>query len=414
MRVLYGAPHPPLTRGQALPFYPIGEKGLYFDNGTPLELSHEDQLRLNVLLANPIDAIRIDEASMTVCGLTGATEARVRLHPNTRAAQYLRHVRELLSGHVLGSPGGYPAYLQRWTRMGQMRDARLAELLMLGDPEAVVAVAGAAGLTHELARRAWWALPTADNARCMLERRCVVEGSMGKVLASYLVEYLPFETDAMAMIETVRRVLQPGLIDDITLRSLWSKGKSKSALLIGFLLAQPDALPDPLPARADAERYTPVLAPLAQAGNAYAALLMRALDGGGQTFLHVAQNALRRPSNQDAAVSLLNAIGGYFKSCQPQSAAQNIEAMLDTARITWLQAVNGASPYPGLNGLAAAAPELERETLAVLTLSQVDENLLNSIFARSTAIGTVMGKKIEPVVTPILQQFAVLRGNANY
>ena len=43
-----------------------------------MELSNEDLLRLNVLLANPIEAIRIDESSMTVCGLSGATAARVR------------------------------------------------------------------------------------------------------------------------------------------------------------------------------------------------------------------------------------------------------------------------------------------------------------------------------------------------
>ena len=174
-----------------------------------MELSNEDLLRLNVLLANPIEAIRIDESTMTVCGLTGTTEAKVKLHATGRSEKYLRQVRELLSGHVLGSPGGYPAYLQRWTRMGQTRDARLAELLLLGDPEAVVAVAGAPGLTDDLARRAWWALPTPENARCMLERECVVAGAMGKVLADYLVEYLPFETEPLHMINTVAWCCSP-------------------------------------------------------------------------------------------------------------------------------------------------------------------------------------------------------------
>ena len=57
-------------------------------------------------------------------------------------------------------------------------------------------------------------------------------------------------------------------------------------------------------------------------------------------------------------------------------------------------------------------PQLAREVQALLVLSQVDENLLNQIFARTTAIGTVMSKKMEPVVTPILQQIAVLRDPA--
>ncbi len=382
---------------------------LFFDaNGVPLELSNEDLLRLNVLLANPIEAIRIDESNMTVCGLTGAAEAKVRLHATGRSEKYLRTVRELLSGHVLGSPGGYPAYLQRWTRMGQTRDARLAELLLLGDPEAVVAVAGAPGLTDELARRAWWALPTPDNARCMLERECVVAGSMGKVLASYLVEYLPFETEPLAMINTVRLVLQPGLIDAETRRGLWSKGKNKSALLIGFLATEPNDLPDPLPARGDLARHRAPLASLVDTGHACATLLLRVLDAPGQTFVQVAEKALRRPSNQDAAVCLLNTIGAYFKPVQWEAVPQDIDTVLQRAQAAWTRAEAGASEHAELNALASAVPGLAREVVALLVLSQVDENLLNTIFSRTTAVGSLMNKKMEPVVAPLLQQLAVL------
>jgi hypothetical protein len=53
--------------------------------------------------------------------------------------------------------------------MGQMRDESLEQLLMLGEPEAVVAAVGSPGLTEELARRAWWAMEDAENARRMLE-----------------------------------------------------------------------------------------------------------------------------------------------------------------------------------------------------------------------------------------------------
>ena len=118
-----------------------------------MELSSQDSLRLNVLLANQPQAIRINESTMTVHGLSVDGEARIQLNPTGRAEQYLKRVKELLSGHVLGSPGGYPVYLQRWTRMGQMRDDSLEQLLLLGEPEAVVATVCAQGLTDELARR---------------------------------------------------------------------------------------------------------------------------------------------------------------------------------------------------------------------------------------------------------------------
>ena len=100
-----------------------------------MELSAEDSLRINVLLANKPQAIRINESSMTVFGLSANGEAQIELNPTGRHEQYLKRVKELFSGHVLGSPGGYPVYLQRWTRMGQMRDDNLDQLLLLGEPE---------------------------------------------------------------------------------------------------------------------------------------------------------------------------------------------------------------------------------------------------------------------------------------
>ena len=105
-----------------------------------MELSPEDLLRLNVLLAGNVQAIRINESTMTLYGLSPQGEAKIKLNPTCRHEQYLRLVRETLSGHVLGSPGGYPVYLKRWTRMGQVRDESLEALLKLGEPEAVAAV----------------------------------------------------------------------------------------------------------------------------------------------------------------------------------------------------------------------------------------------------------------------------------
>ena len=81
-------------------------------------------------------------------------------------------------------------------------------------PEAVVAAVSAQGLTDELARRAWWAMEDAGNARRMLVRPTIVDGDMGPVLARYLVEHLPFETEPEKMMETVRLVLQRELVDD--------------------------------------------------------------------------------------------------------------------------------------------------------------------------------------------------------
>ena len=208
-----------------------------------MDLSPEDSLRLNVLLRQGLLAVRIDESRMTVHALTSRGEAKVPLHANCRPDQYIRYVKAVFSSHSLGSPGGYPVYLKRWTRMGQAKDDSLEQLLLLGEEEAVVAVVHAAGLSNELARRAWWCMPIADNARRMLEKPAVVAGDMGPILATFLIENLPFEEDALAMIDSVRAALQPGLIDESMRRSLWAKSKTKNAYYVGFLQALPDALP---------------------------------------------------------------------------------------------------------------------------------------------------------------------------
>ncbi|MCK7497635.1 MAG: hypothetical protein MZW92_47775 [Comamonadaceae bacterium] len=140
-------------------------------------LTPEDSLRLNVLLAGNVEAIRIDDGAMTLHALTERGEARVALHPNCRADQYLLRVREVLGGHALGSPAAIRSICKRWTRMGQAGPKNLEALLLLGEPEAVVAVAHAQTLTDELARRVWWALPTMEIARRMLAREDVARAA---------------------------------------------------------------------------------------------------------------------------------------------------------------------------------------------------------------------------------------------
>ena len=117
-----------------------------------VDLAPEDALRLNVLLAGEIHAVRIDEGAMTLHALTPKGEAKISLHRNCRADLYVMRVRELLGGHALDSPGGYPVHLRRWTRMGHASPKNLAALLKLGEPEAVTAVALAPTLSDELAR----------------------------------------------------------------------------------------------------------------------------------------------------------------------------------------------------------------------------------------------------------------------
>lgn len=378
-----------------------------------MELSAEDALRLNVLLANPLQAVRIDESSMTVHALSEQGEASVKLNPRGRDEPYLRKVRELLSSQILGSPGGYPVFLRRWTRMGQARDDSLEQLLLLGEPEAVVAVVHAAGLTDEIARRAWWAMPVADNARRMLEKACIVNGRMGPELAAFLVDYLPFETEPRAMLETIRLVLQPGLISEPVREKLWKAAKRKNAYYVGFLGALPDDLPDPVGPRADYAAARDKLAPLIEAGNPAARQLCRCLDSAGQTFIHTAQAAMKKPNNQDVVVELLNVIQSYFRCVCPNSdPAADMDTIIRDAQAL-CEVPPSCETTRAVHELLRRVPEYRDDVRAMIVLALVGEPVVIPIFARTDAIGSVMRKKIEPLTAPIMAQFAQLRGEAN-
>lgn len=372
-----------------------------------MDLSAEDALRLNVMLANDLHAVRIDESAMTLYGFSARGESKVRLNPTCRDEAYIRRVREMLSSHVLGSPGGYPIYLRRWTRMGQARDDSLEKLLLLGEPEAVVAVVHAPGLTDELARRAWWAMPTADNARKMLTRDCVCKGAMGPVLAQYLIEYLPFEEEHHAMIESVRLILQPGLISAEARERIWAKARTKNTYFVGFLLATPDTLPEqaaPYPAWKDVSED--ILA-LADAGNRYALQLKRVLETSGQAFLATAELVMRKPNNQDVMVALMEAVQNFFSQvAAPGVRLQDIEAILAQTEAR----CKGEDEDVQLAEALSNLPDLVPVVRAMLCLSAVGERLVAPIFARTDAIGTVMRRKLEPITKPLLDEIAVLRG----
>ncbi|MCV6638042.1 hypothetical protein [Candidatus Albibeggiatoa sp. nov. NOAA] len=373
-----------------------------------MHLSNEDNLRLNVLLANQPQAIRIDESKMIVYGLSTQGEAKVVLHPNCRDELYLKQVRELISERILDSPGGYPVYLRRWSRMGQARDENLAQLLMLGVPEAVEAVVNAQGLTPELAERAWWAMPESKNARSMLERPAIIEADIGKVLAQHLIDYLPFETEAEDIIETVRLVLQADLINEAATLKLWQKGRSKNAYYVGFLATRPHDLPTEFPARHDAEQLQSKLQTLADQNNIFAKNLIWLTSSDGQAFLDTFEKVLKKPVNQDVVNILFDVVADHFTAvCKA-----DYDDEMDINGLVHKAGECCQEPPEALQAVLEHIPEECQTIRAMLILSGLRYSVLRPIFSTTTAIGTLMRKKLAPVTDVLLQQIAVLRDRA--
>ncbi len=361
-------------------------------------LAESDSLRLNVLLTQPLRAIRIDESRMRLEALTERGEARVPLHPNARPESYLREVRALLSTRVLGSPGGYPLYIRRWTRMGQARDdGALERLLLLGEPEAVAAVVHAPGLTEELARRAWWAEPNAEHARRMLDSAAVSDGALGATLVEYLLEFLPFEEQPGDVIASLRRLLPHPSLTEERRADLWKRTQRQSAYLVGFLSAGAESLPKTHPSHPKVEEIRAGLEENPE--GPLAARLLWAFGASGQGFLAAARKALARPSNQDVAVALLNAIGKAFALPETTASFRTIKALEADA-----EAEPSGSPWEEKKGFS----EFRRSALC---LARVGERLLDPIFGVSDAVGSVMRRRIEPVVLPIQQYLERLSGH---
>jgi len=364
-----------------------------------MELSSEDSLRLNVLINQDLQAIRIDESKMIVYALTGRGEAKVPLNPTCRDEKYLRIVREMFSTHALGSPGGYPVFLRRWTRMGQMREESLEGLLILGEPEAIVAVANSTELNEEVARRVWWAMPEADIARRMLKNPHIAESIIGKELAEFLVEFLPFEMDAYDIVESVRLVLQPDLVDEPTVQSLWSRGARKSAFYVGFLLAKPNELPEPSTANPNYDAVKLKLQELS-IDNPYATMLLQMHSMEGQAFLRTVDNTMNKLSDQHAVVLFLKAIQNYFHGLSVNGEI-NFRGFddIDSAVGQALDDTNNTK----LNAVLKRAPEYREPITAMLRLSCVCESLVDPIFSQTDAVGSVMRKRLHPVTQPITQ-----------
>jgi hypothetical protein len=245
----------------------------------------------------------------------------------------------------------------------------------------------------------------------MLECANVANSELGRELAEFLIEFLPFEPESSDIVQSVRLVLQPGLIDEPSRLGLWKKAARKSAYYVGFLYADPDVLPQELGEHAELPQLLQQLHPLLEKENPVTAQLVRVLSGSGQNYLRTIEKAIEKISDQDVMVALLNALQRYFHRTWPadyvvpyhrfpEEIDQVVANVIQAKALPFLQPV-----MP----LASDDPRLQQKVEALLKLSLVGESMVNPIFSQTDAVGSVMRKRLRPVTDWLLANVTRLK-----
>ena len=352
-------------------------------------VSSEDILRLNTLIVL-CDAIRIDEYKMCVFGLDKnqaeqkvKKERKIQLNPTGDQIKYLNAVRDLLATKILGVMGGYPAYLKRWSSLGNVSVSNLQALLKLGNIGAVVAVANTPSLPADILPLVWWSATNTDEqseiACYLLVKPEVLAHPVKVEIVDYLLEFLPFITEFNALISTVNLLLQAGLLNQKKVEKLWQQGQRKTVFLVGFLERRANQLP--LVGIKPLIRQEQDIAQLEEVNTEQ-----------GQLFLQTSALILKKINQEDVLYRTLEALGKYcvHPMIKPTKDIQALQAQVNLV----MQEFNPS--------------QYQDKIYARLLLAGVSEQLVVSHIARYALAGSAIGKKLAHIFVPIQTALATL------
>ena len=342
-------------------------------------LEPEDILKLNVLIATSV-AIRIDNYKLTVVGLNAQfKEQIIALKPSGDSEVYIKEVKKLLVTQVLGAMGGYPSYLKRWSRMGQVESSNLTSLLKLGEVEAVVAVSNSTNLDNDLLKLTWWCATNTDNqaeiGRFLLTKPFVLNTQTGREIAQYLLEFLPFVDDIEQLIDTTSLVLQEGLIEQKDKDRLWKQGQRKTAFLVGFVERMRGNLPNEFNLKIPNYKHSD---------------LQIINNQQSQLFLTTLGHILKKINQEYVLYRALEVLGQYM-SHQDISTQNTIEKITNQ-----------------VSDLSLTADNEQDKLDARLLLAGVSEKLVVSTISAHNLTGSAIRKKLAHVLEPIQQALKTL------
>ena len=169
------------------------------------------------------------------------------------------------------------------------------------------------------------------------------------------------------------------------------------AIFVDFLMDGMDGL-ETISALKKDTRFanTPVVMCTANEGDRY---LQAAIE-------HGALGILAKPPTQDVVNITFDVVRGYCSVIRPEG---NPDLSWEPLRA---EAAAFAQASPDAGAVLAVAPELEAELLALRLLSGLGYGLLRPLLKGSSAMGSLMRRKLEPVLTPLVHELNLLRGRA--
>ena len=136
-------------------------------------------------------------------------------------------------------------------------------------------------------------------------------------------------------------------------------------------------------------------------------MLQHAASAQGERFLRWADNALKKAVDMDTVVDTLNALGEYGKPIRREEAtlprsAQDLQQTVESLVGLPTHALDPDSV------LADPFPDRQNRQSALITLSLCGEPLVAPFFAKSDAVGSLMRRKLKPLLEPVFAALETL------
>jgi len=168
----------------------------------------------------------------------------------------------------------------------------------------------------------------------------------------------------------------------------------------------PDDLPVSTSANPNLKNIETELASLNN--NVYANILLRLLSQQGQAFLHTVESVMKKPSNQDVVISLFDTLSDYLSDVCPNDVKyDDIDKLIsDVEKYVEISALQ----LDDMKEVLAISSDLSESIKSIVILSLLGESLLTPVFSRTDAIGSLMRKKLDHIISPLLKEISVLKG----